>query len=100
MAQGGLSILQYFRVSISHLGARKVGVGGQNKSGPAPVRHFRAGGPAPVQLHYYRGRAGRYFDEDDEDDDDDVVVNVEGQNEGQSVLCESERILKVLCQYL
>ena len=42
-----------------------------------------------------------YFDDDDDkDDDDDVVVDVEGQNEGQSALWESERILKVLCQYL
>ena len=38
-----------------------------------------------------------YFDDDDNDDDEDVVVDVEGQNEGQSVLWESERILKVLC---
>ena len=44
----------------------------------------------------HRGRGGKYFD----DDDDVVVVDVEGQNEGQSVLWESERILKVLCQYL
>ena len=56
----------------------------------------------------YRGRGGKYFDDDDDDDDDandddddeDVVVDVEGQNEGQSVLWESERILKVSCQYL
>ena len=33
----------------------------------------------------------------DEDNDD---VDHEGQNEGESVLWESERILKVLCQYL
>ena len=50
----------------------------------------------------YRGKGGKQFDEDDDDDDDDddVVVDVEGQNEGQSVLWESERILKVSCQYL
>ena len=48
----------------------------------------------------YRCRAGKYFDDDDEDDDVDDVVDVEGQNEGQTVLWESERILKVSCQYL
>jgi hypothetical protein len=48
----------------------------------------------------YRGRGGKYFDDDDEDDDDEVAVDVELQNEGQSVLWESERILKVSCQYL
>ena len=34
---------------------------------------------------------GNYFDDDDDDDIDD-----EGQNEGQSVLWESECILKLL----
>ena len=49
----------------------------------------------------YRGRGGKYFDEYDyDDDDDDVVVDVEGENEGQSILWESECILKVSCQYL
>ena len=31
----------YFRVSISHLGARKVGVGEKNKSDPSSALHFR-----------------------------------------------------------
>jgi hypothetical protein len=48
----------------------------------------------------YRGRGGKYFDDDDEEDDDNFVIDGEGQNEGQSVLWESERILTVSCQYL
>jgi hypothetical protein len=46
------------------------------------------------------GRGGKYFDDDDEDDDDEVAVDVEHQDELQSVLWESERIMKVSCQYL
>ena len=44
-------------------------------------------------LHFHND--GGDDDDDDEDDDDDDVVVVEGQNEGQRVLWESERILKV-----
>ena len=36
----------------------------------------------------YRGRGGKYFDDDDDEDDDDDVADVEGENEGQSVLWE------------
>ena len=48
----------------------------------------------------YRGGGGKHFDDVDEDDEDNDDVDHEGQNEGESVLWESERILKVLCQYL
>ena len=47
----------------------------------------------------HRGRRGKYFDE--EDDDGDVeLVDDQGQNEGESVLWDHERILKVSCRYL
>ena len=45
----------------------------------------------------YRGGGGKHFDDVDEDDDD---VDLEGENERDSVLWESEHILKVSCQYL
>ena len=43
---------------------------------------------------------GKYFDEEDDDDDDVELVDDQGQNEGESVLWEYERIRKVSCQYL
>ena len=48
----------------------------------------------------YRGGGGKHFDDVDEDGEDNDDVDHEGQNEGESVLWESERILKVSCQYL
>merc|ERR1712121_580826 len=57
-----------------------------------------------LRYREYRGRGGKYFDDDDEDDDDgdddDDDVDDEGHNEGQSVLWESGCILKVSWQYL
>ena len=39
-----------------------------------------------------------HFDDVDEDDEDHDDVDHEGQNVGESVLWECERILKVSCQ--
>ena len=48
----------------------------------------------------YRGGGGKHFDDVDEDNEDNDDIDHEGQNEGDSVLWESDCILKVSCQYL
>merc|ERR1711951_245155 len=48
----------------------------------------------------YRVGGGKNFDDVDEDGEDNDDVDHEGQNEGETVLRESERILKVSCPYL